>query len=226
MLTDFHIETIVLLYSRLTGLKTLFTLNQGRHLPSSSCNPYLLQIPGSNDSEVMRCSTIVLQAVSHNGYNTFDRNGGDWDDQNNNIWVLRCMTLNSDLSLHECYLVASHPELHYQTAEGPRSLRRAIPPKSSYRIREDFIIPNGLMDDDVQEWPAPTIESSIQNIESLSELQHRDPSLQKDEWTINLEWLTQHISSPVAPPLDELLQLVLDRLYNSDDLFGQEVASL
>ncbi|KAL8929366.1 MAG: hypothetical protein Q9172_000539 [Xanthocarpia lactea] len=219
-------RTIVLLYSRLTGLKTLFTLNQGGHLPSSSRNPYLLQIPGSNDSEVMRCSTIVLEAVSHNGYKTFDRNGGDWDDQKNNIWVLRCMTLNSDLSLHECFLIASHLELHYQTSEGLRSLRRAIPPKSSYRIRENFIIPNGLMDDDVQEWPAPTIESSIQNIESLSELQHRDLSLQEDEWTINLEWLTQHISSPVAPPLDEILQLVLDRLYNNDDLSGQAVASL
>ena len=226
MLADFYIETIVLLYSRLTGLKTLFTLNQGRQLHSSSCNPYLVQIPGYNDSEDLRSSTIVLQAVSHNGYETSDRDGGDWDDQKNNIWLLRCMTLNSDLSLHECFLVSSHSEVHYQTSEGPRSLRRVITPKSSYRIQDNFIIPNGLVDDDVQEWPAPRIESSIQNIESLSKLQHSDLSLQKNEWTINLEWLTHHISSPVAPPLEELLQLVLDRLYDSDDLSSQGVASV
>ncbi|KAL9001140.1 MAG: hypothetical protein Q9169_000323 [Polycauliona sp. 2 TL-2023] len=108
----------------------------------------------------------------------------------------------------------------------PRSLRRARPPRSSYRLPDNFIIPNGLLDDDAQEWPFQTVDSSIQDSTGQSNNQHRRVSFQKDQWTINFEWLSECIRPQVAPLLDECLQLVLSRLGIDDHLAGQRLASL
>lgn len=226
MLAKSLTDIIVLLYSRFTGLKTLFTLHQARHCPSSDFNPYLVRIPSHDNSEATCCSTIVFQVLRQDEYSHFTGNEGDSPYQKNGVRLLRCLIMDGDLSLREVYLVTSLPGVLPQTLEALRSLSRPRPPRSSYRIADNFIIPNGLLDDDAQERPVQSGSSSIQDLTNLSDVKHRDLSLQKDQWTINFEWLREYISSPVAPSLNERLQLVLSRIYDDDDLSGERLASL
>ncbi|KAL8731276.1 MAG: hypothetical protein Q9166_003500 [cf. Caloplaca sp. 2 TL-2023] len=216
---------IVLLYSRLHKLKTLFTLDQGSRSPSFERDPYLLEIPGHDELEAPYHSTLVLKIV-HRGGNDPDRQDRvDPSCQKDGTWLLRCMTLDGDLSLHEFFLAAPLSQANH-ALEGPRSLRRAINSRSSYRVREDFIVANGILDDDVQAWPLHTISSGIEDTAGLSDRQRRDILSPEDQWTIRLEWLTGLLRSPLAIPLDEALQLIRGRLSDSGGLLTAEVASL
>lgn len=224
MLAKSITDIVVLLYSPLTGLKTVFTLDQAGHFPSSDFNPYLIRMPSHEDSEAACCSTIVLQVVRQDGHRHSAENEGSSPHQEDSIRLLRCLMLNSDLNLRESYLVTSFPGVLPQTLGAPRSLGRPRPPRSSYRVADNFIIPNGLLDDDPQERSVQAGSSSIQESNRLSVVRPRNSSPTKDQWTINFEWLKSYISSPGAPSLDERLQPVLGRL--DDNLSGERLASL
>ncbi|KAL8787025.1 MAG: hypothetical protein Q9213_002461 [Squamulea squamosa] len=220
-------NTIILLYSRMTGLKTVFTLHQGTRNPSSDFNPYMIRVPANDDLETTRCSTIITQVLPQNVDSPFDRDEEEGQAcQEDDIGLLRSITLNNDLSLHESFLIATPSKVHYQAPKGLRSIRRARAPRSSHIVRNNFIVPNGMLDDDVHDWLFQTGSAGIQDIASLSDVQHRDLPLQKNQWTLDFEWLTEQISSPMVPSVDESLQLVLNSLYDNHDLSGQAIASL
>ncbi|KAL8674949.1 MAG: hypothetical protein Q9168_000652 [Polycauliona sp. 1 TL-2023] len=203
---------MVLLYSRLTGLKTLFTLHQARHFPSSDFSPYPIQLCSHDDSLASRCSTVVLQVLRQDVFSQPAGNGGVSSCQENGIQLIRSLILNSDSTLRQLYLVSCIPEL----------------------LPYMFIISNGLLDDDAQAWPLQAISSGVQDSAQTSTVKHRDLSIQKDQWTINFEWLGECITPSLVPLLDECLQLVLrrleadkgtssQRLVSLEELIGQEV---
>lgn len=216
----------MLLYSRLTGLKTLFTLRRTSHFLSSDFNPYTVQIRSNDGLPSTRCTTIVLQVVPKNVSGHPTGNERDSRYQENKIHLLRCMVLNSDLTLIESYIISCCPELLPRTLQAPRSLRRPRPPKSSYRVPDHFIIPNGLLEEDAQERTTQPASSSTRGSTNLSNVKHRNLSQPKDQWTINLEWLGKYISFPVAYSLEERLQFVRSRLDVDDNLPGQRLVSL
>ncbi|KAL8660234.1 MAG: hypothetical protein Q9226_000036 [Calogaya cf. arnoldii] len=122
--------------------------------------------------------------------------------------------------------IASPRQLLPQTLEATRSIKRARPLKSPYRVPDKFVIPNGLLEDDAQDWPVRWGRSSSQDVTILSNVKHQDSSLHKDQWTIDFEWLQKYISSSAAPLLDVRLQLVLSRLYDDERLSGHKFVTL
>ncbi|KAL8854719.1 MAG: hypothetical protein Q9221_000501 [Calogaya cf. arnoldii] len=217
---------MVLLYSRFTGLKTLFTLHQAKRFLSSNFNPYLIWIPNHDDFQATHCSTIVLQVLSQKQYSLSAGNERGTSYQENGIEFLRCLILNNDLSLRETYLFTSPRQLLPQTLEAPRSIKRARPPKSSYRVPDHFVIPNGLLDDDAQDWPVQWGRSSSQDVTILSNVKHQVSTPHEDQWTIDFEWLEKYISSSAARLLDVRSQLVLGRLYDDERLSGHRLVTL
>ena len=216
----------MLLYSRLTGLKTLFTLRRTSHFLSSDFHPYTVQIRSNDGLPSTRCTTVVLQVVRKNAVGHPAGNERDSPYQENEIHLLRCIVLNSDLTLIESYIISCFPKPLPRTLQAPRSLRRPRPPRSSYRVPDHFIIPNGLLNEDAQERTTQPASSTTRGYTNSSDVKHRDLSQPKDQWTINLEWLSKHISSPVAYSLEERLQFVRSRLDVDNNLPGQKLVSL
>ncbi|KAL8775703.1 MAG: hypothetical protein Q9209_000199 [Squamulea sp. 1 TL-2023] len=132
---------ILLLYSRLTGLKTVFTLHQGRCFPSSDFKPYIIQVlPRNVDSPLCRDEEE------------------DQACQKDVVGLLRCMTLNSDLSLHESFLIASSSKVHHQAPKGPRSISSPTAPSVDESLQ---LVLNSVYDN---------LDLSSQPIASLGEL--------------------------------------------------------
>ncbi|KAL8800309.1 MAG: hypothetical protein Q9182_005272 [Xanthomendoza sp. 2 TL-2023] len=218
-------RTIVLLYSRLTGLKTLYTLDPGGNFPSIDCDPFLLRVPGHDVFKDLHRSTLVLKAVQYTDNELHDRGESNSAHQKRSNWLLRCMVLHGDLSLHELFLDASSSEVN-TVVEGPRSLGRARNPKSSYRVRDNFIIPNGLSEDDVQAGAVQTSSFKFQGDTKLSDVLSQDLLLSEDQWTLNFEWLAERIKSPSGPPLDKALMLVVGVVSGDYDLSDWGVISI
>ncbi|KAL8817140.1 MAG: hypothetical protein Q9223_003968 [Gallowayella weberi] len=218
-------RTIVLLYSRLTGLKTLYTLHTGEIFPSIDCDPYLLQIPGHDVFKASHRSTLVLKAVQYTDNEIHDRGESNSAHQKRDNWLLRCMVLHGDLSLHEFFLDASSPKVH-PVVEGPRSLARARNPKSSYRVHDDFIIPNGLSEDDVQTGADQTSSFYPQGNAHLSNVLYQDLPVSEDQWTLSFEWLTERLKSPSGPPLDEALMLLVGAVSGDFDFSDRGTISI
>ncbi|KAL9040541.1 MAG: hypothetical protein Q9180_001844, partial [Flavoplaca navasiana] len=173
--------------------------------------------------EDLSLSTQIV--VRNNAVGHLAGNERDSPYQENEIHLLRCMVLNSDLTLIESYIVSCFPKLLPRTLQAPRSLRRPRPPRSSYRVPDHFIIPNGLLDEDAQERTTQPASSSTRGSTNPSDVKHRNLPQPKDQWTINLEWLGKHISSPVAYSLEERLQFVRSRLDVDNNLPGQRLVS-
>ena len=217
---------MVFLYSRLTGLKTLFTLRRTSHFLSSDFNPYTVQIRSNDDLPSTRSSTIVLQVVRKNSFGHSAGNVRGSPYQENEIHLLRYMAINRDLTLTESYIVSCSPELLSRTLQAPQNFRRPRPPRSSYRVPDHFVIPNGMLEEDIQERTMQTASSSTRGCINLPDVKHQDSSQQKDQWTINLEWLGTRISSQVASSLEDRLQLVRSRLDVDNNLPGQRLVTL
>ncbi|KAL8683644.1 MAG: hypothetical protein Q9186_000417 [Xanthomendoza sp. 1 TL-2023] len=197
-------RTLVLLYSRLTGVKTLFTLDLGEHTPSVDCDPYLLQFPGHDAVEASHVSTLVVKAVPYTDNGLLDRGESRSANQKR---------------------VGSPSEVH-QAVEVPRSLGRVHTSRSSYRVLDDFIVPNGLLEDDVQAGAVRTSSFNVREDANLLDDHIQDLPLSEDDWTLSFEWLIERIKPSPVPPLNEALLLIEGVVSGDHDLSDRGVVSI
>ncbi|KAL8908690.1 MAG: hypothetical protein Q9207_000658 [Kuettlingeria erythrocarpa] len=125
------------------------------------------------------------------------------------------------------YMVATSSGLRHPTG-APQILNWPQPArKSPYKIEDDFIRPDGILSIEAQgsqpgcgpsqlitaEAIRPGYPSSERS--QISEIKpHVTPS--QDQWTTNLEWLIDQLSSTLTIPFDEALRLVWSRVSNAD----------
>lgn len=208
-MADLGPATKVLLCSRLTGLKTVFTFDnpQAPHsFPPSVCEPYLFPEQNHDGMSSSTCLTLALRLLPYKRRD--DRTEGDAQS-----WYMKCVVLSPDLSLHERFMIATSLDVRH-SVEAPRFYDRPRPlRKSSYRVDDDFVVPNGMLDIDVQDAQS-TRASSLDVIEQERRPTARSQSspLLEDQWTINLEWLMEYINSAPNTPLQEASQFIIDRL--------------
>ncbi|KAL8695294.1 MAG: hypothetical protein Q9218_000193 [Villophora microphyllina] len=204
---------LVVLYSRLTGLKTVFTFESGKgisRIVSSAPDPYILPGVTCGSQPMPTYATLLLRAVN---VEVSDHRSGEHLDtaiEANDISFLKCWTLTGDLSLHECFLAHSSLTSHL-SLEASGSLGRRPVAKSTYKIQEDFIVPNGYVQDplSVRLIYAGRPRSDIPSLRSGQYLPNS-----RSQRTINLEGLAQFTSlSPVAS-IEEILELILDRIHD------------
>lgn len=213
----------ILLYSRLTALNTVFTFETPQllvKLPSSVCDPYMFPYTNLNNSASPRCLSLAFNVLPHESHRSQIRDGYT-------TWYLKCVALGNDLSLSEWFIVASsHQMLHPLGAPQSQS-RLALLRKSLYRADDDFIVPNGILDSDGQEaWSVRT--PSLRNTGGAD--RHgtlaSDLPPSRDEWTIDFEWLTDHINSTQSTPLNEVLQPVVSRFVDRIEALDPGIVSL
>ncbi|KAL8962347.1 MAG: hypothetical protein Q9193_001227 [Seirophora villosa] len=126
---------------------------------------------------------------------------------------MKCVVLSADLSLHERFMIATSLDVRH-SVEAPRFYDRPRPlRKSSYRVDDDFVVPNGMLDIDVQDAQS-TRASSLDVVEQERRpiARRQSSPLLEHQWTINLEWLMEYINSPQNAPPQEASQFIIDRL--------------
>ncbi|KAL9030294.1 MAG: hypothetical protein Q9196_001570 [Gyalolechia fulgens] len=206
---------IVVLLSRLTGLKTIFTLENGHSsskVLSSVCDPYGFPVASPEHSASSKSLSFALRALPYESHCDRSEHGPHVASPKDDNLYLKYVTLNSDLSLREGFLVAASSTL-FHPLQAPQRLSRQGARKSSYRVQEDFIILDGTPDVITQnnrriQPPNPSIKHLVNT--SVGEDQGV-PALE-DQRTINLEWLTDHINSSPSIQFDEALHLIPGRI--------------
>ncbi|KAL8650883.1 MAG: hypothetical protein Q9210_003564 [Variospora velana] len=198
----------VLLCSRLTGLKTVYTFSippSPPEFPLSICDPYVFP---EHSHDGMPFSTCLMLALTVLPYSRLDgRVEGAAQS-----WYMKCVVLAADLSLYEYFMVATSPDLRHPI-EAPRYYGRPQPlRKSSYRVDDDFIVPNGMLDFDGQGARSTRASSLDVNEQGQPTARYQSGTPSEDQWTINLEWLVEHINSAPNIPLQEASQIIMGKL--------------
>lgn len=213
--------TLVVLYSRQTDLKTAFTFELGKgvsRIASSAWDPYILPNITCGSQPAPECAMLLLRAVpcqmvEHHSDEQFTAAPKD-----DCIIFLRCWTLTGALSLHECFLTHS-----FLSSELPlvasQSLGQVPMAKSAYTVQDDFIVANGLLDGYLQDaLPARRVHSAGRSRSKIS--------VCRSERTINFERLAKDMCAASSLPVDETLQLVLDRIHDDLDTRAPGIISL
>ncbi|KAL9583055.1 MAG: hypothetical protein Q9212_002935 [Teloschistes hypoglaucus] len=212
---------LVLLYSRQTDLKTAFTFELGKgvsRIASSAWDPYILPSITCGSQPAQECATLLLRAVpcqmvEHHSDEQFTAAPKD-----DGIIFLRCWTLTGALSLHECFLTHSFLSSELPL-EASQSLGQIPMAKSAYTVQDDFIVANGLLDGYLQDaLPARIVHSAGRSRSKILGC--------RSERTINFERLAKDICAASSLPVDETLQLVLDRIHDDLDKSTPGIISL
>lgn len=208
----------------------MFTFDNGQsplQFPSSVCDPYQLRITIPNHLASSKCLSLVLKAVRYESHNDRSEDNLDPPLPQDDRWYLKCVILNSDLSLHECFLVRAFVRPPCHPLEAPQNLRRQRPRKSPYKVRDEFIVPNGMLDSDIQDcWPIQAPDHNIITSADDPDDEHREFLLSKDQWTINFEWLADCISLSPSTAFDETLQIVSSRFSDRVEAASAGIVSL
>ena len=161
--------------------------------------------------------TVVLKAIPYERFGDESEDGHIPALGEDSIWYLKCTTLHGDLSLRESLVVTGPPKLHCPS-EAPRNLSLRNPRKSLIKVQDDFIVPNGLFDADVQSArPAQILNArTSSSVDDLGR-EDREVSTSDDQWNIMSEWLADHISNSRTMPFEKALQLVQSRLSSRVD---------
>ncbi|KAL8989749.1 MAG: hypothetical protein Q9177_001433 [Variospora cf. flavescens] len=98
--------------------------------------------------------------------------------------------------------------------------------KSSYRVDDDFIVPDGMLDFDGQSARSTRASSLDVNEQGQPTPRNRSCAPSEDQWTINLEWLVEHINSAPNIPLQEASQIILGKLSDKIESMAPGIVSL
>ncbi|KAL8969173.1 MAG: hypothetical protein Q9197_004481 [Variospora fuerteventurae] len=212
----------VLLCSRLTGLKTVYTFGIPPSPPEfalSICDPYIFP---EHNCDGMSFSTCLMLALRVLPYSRLDGRV----EAAAQSWYMKCVVLAVDLSLYEYFMVATSPHLRHPI-EAPRYYGRTQPlRKSSYRVDDDFIVPNGMLDFDGQGARSTRASSLDVNEQRQPTARNQSCTPSEDQWTINLEWLVEHINSAPNIPLQEASQIILGKLSDKIESMAPGIVSL
>ncbi|KAL9613999.1 MAG: hypothetical protein Q9167_001479 [Letrouitia subvulpina] len=213
-------RTLALLYSQLTGLHTVFTFeleNSSLEFPTSVCDPYILLAGLHSTQSIVNVSTLILQRAAYNVFETSKlfEHGQAYNDN-----FYQAFYLCKDLSLHEQFYVQFPPELDDQVSF-PKAQSRSRSPKSACKIQDDFIVPNGTLQEVVE---SAEFEQALSGIQGAKD----DEGLTTDEvdpWTLNFEWLAELLcSSPDDSSLARKLLTPCISMTQALDLIESEIS--
>lgn len=212
--------TLVLLYSRLTGLTNVFAFHYATSYSSlapSASDPYLLPLP-HDDPDIFasranlhishrnsKISAIVLKLVRFQSPQGSVPSGLGQIYSENGLAFYQLNLLTKNLDMLEC-LYAEVPNAFKAELHPPRIISRLGIAKTPAHVFDDFIVSNGYVDRDIEDIPDnPTAMEEI-DAESRASL----AVLHKDPYTISFEWLEHEIhdaltSTSPATEFDENL---------------------
>ncbi|KAL9597585.1 MAG: hypothetical protein Q9179_004215 [Wetmoreana sp. 5 TL-2023] len=195
--------------------------------PSSMCDPYILRSTACDQQAPSTYSGLHLALVPHEVGGHQAAEAIDLTSQIDDFGFVRCLTVDGNLGVHEC-LLAKFPSGLRPPLDAPRSLGRPRTPKSSSRIQDDFIMPNGLLYDCARDicaektkYPNP---KAIVGKLSAQGARYSSPS--ECQWTLNLEWLADRISTIPSALLREALELVQEKVSERSELDVPGIMSL
>ncbi|KAL8926397.1 MAG: hypothetical protein Q9208_002940 [Pyrenodesmia sp. 3 TL-2023] len=127
-------------------------------------------------------------------------------------------------------MVASLSGLPHPTGAPQRRSRPQPTPKSSYRIEDDFILPDGVLNIEKQVVQSDRALSRSINAQAVrtgdsSSGLDQTPLIKpldtpsQDQRTINVEWLNDQLSSMLTKPFNEALRLIWSEIFK-DDMAG------
>lgn len=197
------LATLVLLYSRLTGLINAFTFQYARsssNLAPCASDPYFLSL-ANNELDIvtskanfhssgrsLKISAISLRAVKYDfpQGSTLSGLGQIYFEKNVAFYQLSLIT--NDLALSES-LYAQVPKEFKAEVCAPNTVSRLEITKTPAKILSDFIVPNGYVDRDHED--SPPHRSNEENLDG--EIAAGPVVLEHDPWTISFEWLENEI---------------------------------
>lgn len=224
---DYIPATLVLLYSRLTGLTTVFTFQYaGSHsdLAPSASDPYLLPLPNDGlDTSTLgassyvfhgssRISAMVLKTLDFQSPQGSIASGLGQIYSESGVVFYQLSLLTNDLALSECLYVVVPNDFEEEICP-PKTIGRPVIAKTPAKVFSDFIVPNGYVDwehEDSLHIPTAEEDPSVRGRASLA-------VHQEDPYTISFEWLESeiHDASTGASPtvgFDQGLDLIQNKL--------------
>lgn len=195
--------TLVLLYSRLTGLINAFTFQYARsssNTAPSSSDPYLLPLPNEG-SDVLalrakslgshrssRISAIVIKAMNYESPKGSILSGLGKSYFENGVSFYQLSLLTNDLAVSEC-LYAEVQNGFKAELWPPNTISRLEIAKTPAKVFDDFVVPNGYVDRDYEDLSDNRIAEEESRAESRASL----TVLNEDPCTISFEWLSNEI---------------------------------
>lgn len=197
--------TLVLLYSRLTGLTNVFTFQYSKsysNLAPSASDPYIL--PLSNDGlDVLasrarsygshgspRVSAIILKTIKYESPRNSILSGLGQIYFQNDVTFYQLSVLTNDLALSECLYADVQNEFKAELCP-PNTISRLEIAKTPARILDDFFVPNGYVDQDHEDSPHNLTTEEGSDAESRASL----AVLSEDPCTLSFEWLENEVHS-------------------------------
>lgn len=227
---------LVLLYSRLTGLTTVYTfqiLPSPLDLPISASDPYFLGLSNPIDisekpviapclTQWKAISSLVLRDVEYNVRPGSTPSGPGLQYAKGNVRFYQLCTLFNDLSIEQS-LYASTPAGRITLIHPPDFEVQIAPTKSAKIIKNSFIVPHGVSDG--KRSYLHTDSSLVHEGERM--MGEDSNSDDGDPWTVNFEWLERHIqsftpssltlgrpTSPVVKSFSDLLDIMQSVIAN------------
>ena len=201
---NFRIATMVILYSRLTALSTVFSFQVSiapPGLPLSVSDPILLPLSRESQDEYIpirslssstkepSVTTLELNVVK---YDTLDDSSpaGLWNQyRESGVRFYQLSILYNDLSLREC-LYASQLTSDFTQLQLPTTRNLAETRKTPTKVIEHgFIVPNLLSSNDYEDSVLPPVSQEHKKGKTTAQILHSV----EDPWTLNFEWLERKI---------------------------------
>ncbi len=220
----------VLLYSRLTGLTTVYTFQMSpspSDFPLSASDPYVLRLSNTvNESDeplaathLTQCktiSTLVLKNVEYGLRSTSTPSGPGYHYAKGNVKFYQLSTLFNDLTVQQS-LYASAPAGHIRPIRPPDFEVHIELRKSALVVEDSFIVPNGG-----EKSQGPKSHTRLKVLRTREPLMdYESASDEGDPWTLNFGWLERHVqsfgssswaigrtTSPVAQSFDDVLNVI------------------
>ena len=231
---------LVLLYSRLSGLIVNFAFHHkmsSSEKASSAVDPYILKLnmediglPGSgalayNPYTGPQISDIVIRALRYDRRHPSVQLGKSDQGLENHTIFYQLSVLSYDSTLSEV-LCAEVEAVSTVPIPSPNIVTRKLPPKSSAKVSDDFIVP----DEFFHQQHHYTSEHGLgEAIHQPSSERSTTESPNSDEYqlALSLEWLQMAVHSALAAPspdIDEVLEYLYvklkERLGLEDALLG------
>ncbi|KAL8711343.1 MAG: hypothetical protein Q9220_004240 [cf. Caloplaca sp. 1 TL-2023] len=206
-LTSMESKKLVLLYSRLRNVKIVFTFDLNKHNhrpPSSVCDPHSFPDMDHNGQAPLFFAMLPVKSIFSERRG--DARGGpkDADEGEGTLTYLKLVQLNSDLSLQEC-LLCGMPD--HQRA--PRRLSRRHTSRSSRKVQDDLMVPNGVLLSIVEELrPEVSPIRGGQTVVPNPKTESMIIQTSEDQWTISFEWLRDRISSSTSVPFEKACHIL------------------
>ena len=240
--------TTLILYSRMTGLPTVYnfkTSSLPKGLPESPSDPYILGLDSTigkpddlastgHPAQPKSIFSLVLSRVEYNVHSGSVPSGPGKDYMESGVRFYQLNILFNDLSLEQS-LYASSLDGRSSSVQFPVSKISMKPRSVTKVIEEGSIVPDGVLD-------TGTVESQI----DLRFLRSKEPIVKEeiavdrgDPWTVNLEWLDRHIQSaapsftalernqfPITRPFSDVLGTIQSVLENGLSFGGPGIRLL